>query len=183
MLLLLLFLLLLLLLNCTWTFIPLLHLLKAIMSPRSLGGWHIDRVFLCGALVLRIRTNWSSGKESTAATTHVESTTTTAPGLPTTSPPSTQTAQVLVQQTIVMTPKLSYLGDKGRVTFKALLIGLTGGLPTRARPKRSTGRCVGGGRHWFVILFVGLLSRLWPRSRVWSGGSDRRRSGCCSTSG
>jgi hypothetical protein len=45
--------------------------------------------------------------------------------VPATAPPTTQAAQILVEQTIVMAPELTDHGNKGGVALEAVLIGLT----------------------------------------------------------
>lgn len=112
-------------------FVPPLHLLEPVMGPRSLDRWHVNN-WLVVWLATFLWVERLPREEPAATPAHAERTATAAASLPATSPPSAQATQILVQQTVVVTPKLSYLGHKGRISFEALLISLTGSLPTLA---------------------------------------------------
>ena len=122
----------------------------------------------------------SSSSASASMSAEAETPTAAAPRLPPAAPPTAQTTELLVQETIVMAPELSHFRNKGRVLFEALLVCLACGLRARASWECGLSSLVfPRGRRSGLLLHGGFLSDgclcVGFRSRTW--GSGRRASG------
>ena len=104
--------------------IVLSHLLEAVVGPSPIDSWNV----LGGTsrLILLAASRWAVPVGTPTPPTHPKSSPPTTPMLPLTTPPTTQTAEVFVQQTIVMTPEHANHGNKRRILIETLLVGLAG---------------------------------------------------------
>lgn len=123
------------LLRFTPPLITLLHFLIAIVCPGLIDTGYFSRWLLS---LLRVRIpfcrssmtgigpcNWAP-----ASSTHEYSVdaSASAPALPAAPPPAAQASQVLVQQAVIVTPKVADRRHKRWIGLESLLIGLTSGL-------------------------------------------------------
>ncbi|KAJ7129297.1 hypothetical protein C8R44DRAFT_776419 [Mycena epipterygia] len=146
------------------------HLLEAVVRPGAVDGCGVgvgrsEGVLLCGA-----GEGASASKNTTARTT---------PALPASAPPATQTAQILVEQTVVVAPELADDGDKGGVAVEALLVGLACGLGVGVGVARERGCGCGGrgvaGRRGYGLVCLGLIV---VRVRDWLCHADLANGVC-----